>query len=183
VAATHRDLEAEVGAGRFREDLYYRLKVIEVQVPPLRERLEDLPALTERFLMHVAERLGRKKKQITEEALARLARHPWRGNVRELRNVIEQAAVLSSGPSIQALDLRLAGSEGSASSDATARPFREAKRDAIESFERAYLIGALRRHGGNVSRTAESIGMVRQSLQQKIRELGLRSDDWNEESE
>ena len=186
VAATHRDLEAEVAAGRFREDLYYRLKVVEIQIPPLRDRLEDIPALVERFLDQLAERLGREKKSCSEDATAALARDPWRGNVRELRNVLEQAAVLSSGSVIEVADLRLeqrdTGRNGQhPGGTATDVPFRDAKRYAVESFEKDYLIRALREHGGNISRTAESIGMVRQSLQQKIRELDLRSEDWSGE--
>ncbi|HTO54246.1 MAG TPA: sigma-54 dependent transcriptional regulator [Myxococcota bacterium] len=185
VAATHRDLEAEVRAGRFREDLYYRLKVVEVWVPPLRERLEDVPLLAQRFLDQVAERLHRPRKPISAEALARLATHSWRGNVRELRNAIERAAVLAAGEEIQASDFALDGEPAAPAADPLLLPgvpFRDAKRHTVESFERAYLIKALREHGGNVSRTAEAIGMVRQSLQQKIRELDLRSEDWNEDS-
>jgi DNA-binding NtrC family response regulator len=188
VAATHRDLEEEVREGRFREDLYYRLNVVEIAIPPLRERVEDIPALAERFLTQVAERLGREKKMVDADALASLARHPWRGNVRELRNAIEQASVLAPGQVIGVGDLRLgaleAGAAAAAQPDAvpTNLPFRDAKRSVVESFERSYLVQALRAHGGNISRTAESIGMVRQSLQQKIRELGLRSDDWNGDS-
>jgi len=185
VAATHRDLEAEVKAGRFREDLYYRLKVVEMTLPPLRERLEDVPLLAQRFLDQVAERLGRARKPISAEALARLVTCSWRGNVRELRNAIERAAVLASGDEIQAGDLALDGEPAVTSADPLVLPgvpFRDAKRHTVESFERAYLIKALREHGGNVSRTAEAIGMVRQSLQQKIRELELRSEDWSEDS-
>ncbi len=188
VAATHRDLEAEVREGRFREDLYYRLNVVEIAIPPLRERVEDIPALAERFLTQVAERLGREKKMVDADTLAALARHPWRGNVRELRNAIEQASVLAPGGVIGVGDLRLGVLEAGAAAAAqpstvpTNLPFRDAKRSIVESFERSYLIQALRAHGGNISRTAESIGMVRQSLQQKIRELGLRSDDWNGDS-
>jgi DNA-binding NtrC family response regulator len=179
VAATHRDLEDEVRRGRFREDLYYRLKVVELEIPPLRERPEDLPALVDHFLGALAKRLGRPAKPIRPEALAHLSRHPWPGNVRELRNAIEQAAVLSSGDEIEEADLRLppppaeaqppvgtAGGNGSS--------FSDAKRQAVECFERSFLLAALRANGGNVSRTAAAIGMVRQSLQQKIRELGLR---------
>ena len=184
VAATHRDLETEVQAGRFRDDLYYRLNVVEIAIPPLRERLEDLPALAERFLTQVAERLERDKKTIGEEALAALARHAWPGNVRELRNAIEQALVLSPGSVIGPEDLRIPGGPASEPSKPVVQlssdvPFRDAKKHAVESFERGYLIRALRAHDGNISRTAESIGMVRQSLQQKIRELGLRSEEWN----
>ncbi|MBW2447325.1 MAG: sigma-54-dependent Fis family transcriptional regulator, partial [Deltaproteobacteria bacterium] len=107
VAATHRDLEADVASDRFREDLYYRLRVVELEIPPLRERLEDLPMLVARFLEQVADRLGRERKPISDGAMARLARHPWPGNVRELRNVVEQAAVMASGEAIEEEDLRL----------------------------------------------------------------------------
>ncbi len=173
IAATHRDLPAEVAAGRFREDLYYRLKVVEVALPPLRDRPEDLPALAQRCLAQLAERLARPAKALSASALAALARHAWPGNVRELRNVLEQAAVLSEGEAIEPNDLRMAATPP-APPDDPAVSFSDAKRRAVEGFERAYLLRALRAHDGNISRTAESIGMVRQSLQQKMRELGLR---------
>jgi DNA-binding NtrC family response regulator len=184
VAATHRDLEREVRAGGFREDLYYRLKVVEVELPALRERAEDVPALVNHFLDELARRLDRPKMPIAPDALARLARHAWPGNVRELRNVVEQAAVLATGEAIQEADLRLpaeaAGdtllrSEANAASEQK-RTFSAAKREAVVDFERSYLLSALRANGGNVSRTAAAIGMVRQSLQQKIRDLGLRAE-------
>ena len=151
VAATHRDLEAEVKKGAFREDLYYRLNVVEVAIPPLRERVEDIPALAMRFLGQLAERLDREPKQLEEEALSRLVQHPWRGNVRELRNVIEQACVLSEAQLIDVEDLRLNAREGSLPvSGGAGVPFREAKRAAVEDFERVYLIRALRAHDGNM---------------------------------
>ncbi|MEE2665193.1 MAG: sigma-54 dependent transcriptional regulator [Myxococcota bacterium] len=180
VVATHRDLEKAVEEGTFREDLYYRLKVVEVELPPLRERRADVAALADRFLGQVAERLGRDKKRLSDDSLTQLARHTWPGNVRELRNVIEQAAVLSSGDSITAGDLKL---DDARQADVgavidTAIPFSESKKRHVDDFERSYLLRALRENGGNVSRTANAIGMVRQSLQQKIRELELRSEDW-----
>ena len=199
VAATHRKLEEEVRQGRFREDLYYRLRVVEIELPPLRERIGDVPALALRFLEQVNERLGREKQRLSEAALAQLARQRWPGNVRELRNAIEQASVLASGAVIDVSDLRLgdpigasietpAGVAAAPAADGAAPagadgavPFSEAKRRAVEGFERDFLLRALRAHGGNISRAAESIGMVRQSLQQKIRELGLRSEDWSED--
>ena len=177
VAATHRDLEKDVAARRFREDLYYRLKVVEIPLPPLRERAEDLPALAERFLAEVAGRLGRPRKRLGPSALAALARHGWPGNVRELRNVLEQAAVLAASDEIEAGDRRLAGPAAATGANGEL-PFADAKRQAVEGFERDFLLRALRANGGNVSRTAEAIGMVRQSLQLKIRELGLRDEDW-----
>jgi DNA-binding NtrC family response regulator len=172
VAATNRDLEAEVQSGAFRQDLYYRLRVVEIQLPPLRERPDDIPALVDRFLTEVALRLGRPKATMSAPAMATLATHRWPGNVRELRNLVERAAVLSSGTDIDASDLGLETGKGAAPTGT----FADAKRRAIEDFERSYLRAALERHGGNVSRTAEAVGMVRQSLQQKMRELGLRVD-------
>ncbi len=179
IAATHRDLERDVASGRFREDLYYRLKVVEIPLPPLRERPEDLPALAERFLAQVAERLGRPEKRLSPAAQAALAAHAWPGNARELRNRIEQSAVLAAGEEIEAADLRLDAAAGAPAPASAELPFSEAKRAAVEGFEREFLLRALRANAGNVSRTAEAIGMVRQSLQQKIRELGLRDEDWS----
>ena len=183
VAATHRDLERDVRDGRFREDLYYRLRVVELELPSLRERREDVPALAARFLAQLGERLGRPPKRLAPAALAALAAHAWPGNVRELRNAVERAAVLASGDEIAVADLALpdpgAAAERADAGAAQGLPFGEAKRGAMERFERAYLLRALRAHDGNVSRTAEAIGMVRQSLQQKIRELGLREEDWS----
>jgi DNA-binding NtrC family response regulator len=186
VAATHRNLEQEVARGTFREDLYYRLRVVELVLPSLRERSEDVPALALRFLAQVSERLGRAAPRLGDGALAALVRHPWPGNVRELRNTIEQAAVLASGPVIAEDDLRLDGAPANAApaDPAPGRaglPFAEAKRRAVERFERAFLLDALRTSDGNISRAADAIGMVRQSLQQKIRELGLKSEDWRKE--
>jgi DNA-binding NtrC family response regulator len=175
VAATHRDLEAEIEAGTFREDLYYRLKVIEIRLPPLRDRPEDVPLLAERFLVQLAERLGREPRRLSDAALQKLAAHDWPGNVRQLRHVIEQAAVLSSNEVLDAADLELGPRGASVSAvPEPGVPFAEAKKRATQSWERAYLKAALEAHDGNISRTAEAIGMVRQSLQQKIKELGLK---------
>jgi DNA-binding NtrC family response regulator len=185
ISATHRDLEEEVASGKFREDLYYRLKVVALELPPLRERTEDIPTLADRFLDQVAERLGRRRKRLSDAALARLTTHTWPGNVRELRNVLEQAAVLAPGEVIEESDLQLGEVQSGSSSPGIESDlsFGEAKRRTVESFERGYLLRALREHDGNVSRTATAIGMVRQSLQQKIRELDLRSEDWSRETE
>ena len=180
VCATHRDLEEEMQAGNFREDLFYRLKVVEIELPPLRERIEDFGALSDRFLSQVAERLDREKKELDGAALARLARHGWPGNVRELRNVLERAAVLAAGSEITEDDLQLdpPGATPARSAPDLELSFADAKRETVENFERQYLSLALRENEGNVSRTAGAIGMVRQSLQQKIRELGLKADEF-----
>lgn len=180
VAATHRDLEKQVEDGSFREDLYYRLKVIEARLPPLRERLEDIPALCDRFLGQLSERLARPRRQLSAAALQRLCAHPWPGNVRELRHAVEQAAVMAAGDEIQPDDLSLGlrRPSGFTGVPTPGVSFSEAKRQMTESFERSYLESALRQHGGNISKTAEAIGMVRQSLQQKLKELGMNAEDY-----
>jgi two-component system response regulator AtoC len=185
IAATHRDLAKDVQAGRFREDLYFRLCVVSVGIPPLRDRLEDVPGLAARFLEQIAGRTANARAVLSADAFARLGRHDWPGNVRELRNVLERAAVLATGPAISAADLDLdpgSGEDAMPRFDPEEVPFSDAKRRVVTAFERAYLLGALRRNGGNVSRTARTIGMVRQSLQQKIREHDLRSEDWAQAS-
>ncbi len=178
VAATNRDLEKEVRAGAFREDLYYRLRVVEIALPPLRDRPGDISALVDRFLSEAALRLGRPKVSISAGAMAALTAHRWPGNVRELRNVVERAVVLAPGPAVDVGDLALEGTR----QVAVAGTFAEAKRRVVEDFERAFLRAALERHSGNVSRTADAIGMVRQSLQQKMRELGLRGEPGDDSS-
>ena len=182
VAATHRDLAVEVREGRFREDLYYRLRVVEITLPPLRERPEDVPTLALRFARDLGERLRRPARTFTPAALAALARHDWPGNVRELKNVVEQASVLAAADAIDARDLALTPS---ARDDGAPRwqpgaQHAEARREAIDRFERRWLADALAAHGGNVSRTATSIGITRQSLSQKLHELGLRGQDPDE---
>jgi DNA-binding NtrC family response regulator len=168
------------------------LKVVEIVIPPLRERPEDVPALVDRFLVQLATRLNRDPKKMSNGALARLGRYAWPGNVRELRNVVEQASVLSSGPVIEEADLSISEPrEGKtpvpfaskAGTNAPLGSFSEAKKQMIEDFEKSFILRALRQHNGNISRAAEAIGMVRQSLQQKIRELGLRSEDWGSEDD
>ena len=171
VAATHADLEADVERGRFRRDLYYRLRVVEITLPPLRERPGDVPLLVERLSSRIAARSGRPVRPPSPRAMQALAAHRWPGNVRELRNVLEQANALAEGPLLEPWDLALDGVTSAAAPDVG---FAEAKRRAVEDFERRYLSAALAAHGGNVSRTADAIGMVRQSLQQKLRELGMR---------
>jgi DNA-binding NtrC family response regulator len=180
IAATHHDLEAAVQAGRFREDLYYRLRVLELVIPPLAERREDIPLLADHFLKEAAARFHREPKPLTGEALRACVSHPWKGNVRELRSAVEQALLLAPGAEITAADLLgawAAPADPVPADGAAPRSFREAKEQAVVAFERDFLTDALRRHGGNITRTAEELGMYRQNLQQKIRELGLTADD------
>jgi DNA-binding NtrC family response regulator len=179
VAATHRDLAEEAKQNRFRGDLYYRLRVVEITLPPLRERPEDVATLALRFASDLATRLHRSPLPFSPSALAALARHPWPGNIRELKHVVEQAIVLAPGDAIEESDLGLAHAaiEGDAPRWHPGAQHAEARRAAIERFERRWVGDALAAHGGNVSKTASAIGMTRQSLSQKITELGLRAKD------
>jgi Nif-specific regulatory protein len=171
VCATHRDLEADVKAGRFRLDLYYRLRVVEIAVPPLRERGHaDLDRLVDHFLFELATRHGRPEMRLTSQARAALHAHPWPGNVRELENAIEAAVVLAPGPEITAGLLRLGPEAGVPASRAEAdgafltplRPLRE--------VERAYIEHVLARCEGNRSAAARLLGIGRNTLVRKLNE-------------
>jgi len=178
LAATNQDLEAAVRAGRFREDLYYRLKVVDLVIPPLSERREDIPLLVDHVLKDAAVRFRRDLKPLTADALRACVAHDWPGNVRELRSAVEQALLLAPGPEITPADLF---GNGSAPGDMpiapAGLPFREAKERVVEAFERDFLLQALRRHSGNITKAAEEVGMYRQNFQQKMRELGLSAED------
>jgi DNA-binding NtrC family response regulator len=181
LAATHHDLEAAVAAGRFREDLYYRLHVVELVIPPLTQRREDIPLLVEHFLKDAAVRFARPARPLSDDALRACMAHPWKGNVRELRSRLEQALLLAPGDTLTPADLFGDAAVPSATA-VLADPgepgvsFREAKERVVEAFERDFLLDALRRHGGNITKAAEEIGMYRQNLQQKLRELGIKTD-------
>jgi two-component system, NtrC family, response regulator AtoC len=188
VAATHRDLRAEVRAGRFREDLFYRLNVLAVTLPPLRERPGDVPRLAAHFLEKHARALRRTLRGIEPDALARLEAYPWPGNVRELENGIERAVAVTSGPAITAADLPpelLGGGVAPAGAgspaplpDLAALPYREAVAGARDRVTREYLVALLTEFGGNVTRAAERAGMERESLHRLLRRHGLRSEDF-----
>src|ERR1700731_1320483 len=179
ISATHRNLAAEIRNGKFREDLYYRLRVVTVELPPLREHKEDIPVLAEAFLQMHGSRLGRAAR-LGREALAAIERYDWPGNVRELKNALERSLVLCRGDEIGVLDLPEEVATGQAlvqkhSGDGQGnglaeKDFREAKR----KFEVAYLTKQLADHRWNVSRTAATIGLHRQSLQEKLRGWGIR---------
>ncbi len=182
IAATNQDLEAAVAAGRFREDLYYRLRVIDLQIPALAERREDIPLLVDHFLKDASTRFRREVKPLTGEALRECVRHPWKGNVRELRSAVEQALLLAPGTEITVADLLgdTAPSAAAAAAvvpEAEPRSFREAKEQMVEAFERDFLVQALRRNNGNITKAAEEIGIYRQNFQQKMRELGISPED------
>ncbi len=154
-------------------------------IPPLAERREDIPLLVDRFLKDAVGRFGREVKPLTGEALRACLTHPWKGNVRELRSAVEQALLLSPGPEITPADLfnrPPAADAAPLAAPIAPASFREAKERVVEAFEREYLVDALRRHGGNITKAAEDIGMHRQNLQQKMRELGISAEDATKDS-
>jgi Nif-specific regulatory protein len=174
LAATHRDLAALVRDGRFREDLFYRLQVLEILIPPLRQRKEDIPLLAEFFLDRLRRQVGRRLEGIEEEALARLQAHAWPGNVRELRNCVERAVILGDGPRIRACDLALpaaaaVGASPSPSPATDVLPLREVERRAI--------VEALERCGWNRSAAAEKLGIQRSTLYEKIKTYGIEAPE------
>jgi len=172
IAATNKDLAQEIKEGRFREDLYYRLNVIPVQVPPLRERREDIPLLIAEFLRETALDSGLKQKRITDRAIEIMARQPWPGNVRELRNLIERLVILVPADEIDIQHLAECFSlaKPDAMESALDQPtFREARTE----FERQYLRKKLAEHDWNISQTAEAIGIERSHLHRKIKSYGV----------
>ena len=172
VAATNRDLRAAVRDGLFRLDLYYRLDVVSVTLPPLRERAGDVPALAQHFLERYRRELKRELRGITSEALSALRRYAWPGNVRELENVIERAAVLSDGPDVTAQDLPAEIREA-ALTDGMSREAMRTYHAAVEEFKRGLIASTLRRTSGNRTRAARILGLQRTYLARLIRDLGL----------
>jgi len=175
LAATNKDVEAEIAAGSFREDLYYRLNVVPIHVPPLRERREDIPLLISHFITQLTGPGGLAPHAISDDAVTRLGQLEWPGNVRELRNTIERLLILSSGPRITADDVdqlvgrRADAGEGGLGSLLDVPTFEEFKHAA----ERAYLIAKLRAFDWNVSETARALDMPRSNLYKKIERYGL----------
>src|SRR5437763_6893063 len=177
ISATHRVLEEEIDNGNFRADLFYRLRVVTIDIAPLRERREDIPVLASAFARQAAERHGLRERAIGHEALRLLMEYDWPGNVRELKNVIERAAIMSEGDELTAIDIDQPSPKKSVF-DATANgnlvvPYTNDFRDDRREFERRYIARCLEESGGNVTRAASALGMHRQSLQHKLRELGL----------
>jgi DNA-binding NtrC family response regulator len=182
VAATHRDLREEVRAGRFREDLFYRVNVFTVTLPPLRERAEDVELLAAHFLEKHARALRRELRGFSPDALRRLAGHPWPGNVRELENTVERAVAVAGGDLVEVEDLppEIALAPPGAPSPAllAAMPYKDAVAEARDRASREYLVAIMKEFGGNVTRAAERAGMERESLHRLLRRYGLRSEDF-----
>jgi DNA-binding NtrC family response regulator len=168
IAATHRDLAAEVKAGRFREDLYYRLKVVELRVPPLRERPDDIQPLAEHFVRRFADRFGLGEVHLSERLLERLKSHPWPGNVRELENTVERLVALSTAPLIDddPFEARPLASEA----DQPELPLK----DRVAAFERGIILQTLEACHNNQSEAARRLGLNRVTLLDKLKRLGVR---------
>lgn len=183
VASSNRDLVAEMKNGRFREDLYYRLNVVPIRVPPLRERREDIPELIRHFMHRSAEAAGLNAREIGEDAMIALQAYEWPGNVRQLRNVVDWLLIMAPGDGRQPIKVDMLPPEIGAITPAVLKwdksgeimtlPLREAR----EFFEREYLLAQVNRFSGNISRTASYIGMERSALHRKLKSLGVNSPD------
>ena len=177
LAATNKNLEEEIANGRFREDLYYRLNVVPLHVPPLRERREDIPLLAQHFVIMLTERDGAPVRALDQSALEALSNMEWQGNVRELRNTIERVLILSSGPRITSTDIsRLSGTRPADGSPLGALLDIKTFEAFKDGAERAYLLHKLREFGWNVSETARAVDMPRSNLYKKIERYGLERE-------
>src|SRR5438105_1660253 len=186
VAATSRDLGKEIAAGRFREDLYYRLNVVPIFLPPLRERREDIPLLVEHFREKYNARLRKNVEKIEDDALACLMAYPWPGNIRELENVLERTILFAEGPriSLQELPPSLRKPAGEAPPPAQEPPqsgppgsLKEIVKEQVQAIERDLIVRGLEVTRGNVTHTAKLLKISRKSLQMKMKEFGLRGDE------
>ncbi|MEA2982924.1 MAG: two-component system, NtrC family, nitrogen regulation response regulator NtrX [Alphaproteobacteria bacterium] len=179
VSSTSRNIEAEIAAGRFREDLYHRLSVVPIRVPPLAERREDIPDLVTYFMEQISQSTGLPQRKIGSDAMAVLQSHDWPGNVRQLRNNVERLMILAGGEPDAAITANMlpqdvgsmvpAMPNGNGGEQLMGLPLREAR----ELFEREYLLAQINRFGGNISRTAEFVGMERSALHRKLKALGI----------
>ena len=172
IASTNKDLEKEIELGNFREDLYYRLNVIPFQIPPLRERKEDVPLLVRYFLEDFAQKYGKKVPTITHKALETLENHSWPGNVRELRNIMERLIIMTPRHHLDVFDLP----ESILRRTVLAVPERNGSgslQEARERFERSLIVQKLAEFKGNVTRTAQALQIERSNLYRKMRQLGI----------
>jgi len=183
IASSNRDLPAEIAAGRFRQDLYYRLNVVPIRVPALTERREDIPLLARHFMTRSAEAQGLPRREIGEDAMAALQAYSWPGNVRQLRNVVDWLLIMATGDVDQPIRADMLPPEIGAIAPAVVRWEKGSEimalplRDARELFEREYLLAQVNRFGGNISRTAEFVGMERSALHRKLKSLGVNTGE------
>lgn len=180
IAATNKNLLQEIAAGRFREDLYHRLSVVVIEIPPLRERREDIPILAEAFLQEIVQEYNMPPKSFAPAALQELSHYEWQGNVRELRNAVERLAIFSDKV-ITAADVQRYVHPSVPSAEAPLLPTlmeNEGIENFLDHMEREYLLHHLRKHGFNVSRTAEALGMQRTALHSRMKRLGIHRTDY-----
>jgi two-component system nitrogen regulation response regulator NtrX len=183
IASTNRELAAEIGAGRFREDLFYRLNVVPIRMPPLRERREDIPLLARHFMARASEAARIAAREIGEDAMAALQAYSWPGNVRQLRNVIDWLLIMAPGEAREPIRADMLPNEITAIAPTVVKWEKANEimtlplRDAREVFEREYLVAQVTRFGGNISRTAAFVGMERSALHRKLKSLGLFGND------
>jgi DNA-binding NtrC family response regulator len=189
VSATNRDLEAGVAAGRFREDLFYRLNVFPLELPPLRERSGDVPALATHFLRRAARKYGRPTRDLAPGTRARLAAYAWPGNVRQLQNAIESAMVLETGELLASENLPNLPGEGRAPApsaapapEAAPSPCEEPNdyREAVAAYERAFFTRRLRQHQGDTAAVAEAVGLPVRTLRDRLKKVGLDARDFRD---
>jgi two-component system, NtrC family, response regulator AtoC len=189
IAATNRDLEKEIEAGRFRKDLFYRLNVVPVHLPPLRERHSDVAPLVNHFIQKYNKRLSKKIEAISDEALAILLAYPWPGNIRELENLMERVILFADGPNIEVKDIPEAVKQGGmrAPSDTSSlaneigeTPLKEFLKQKQAEIEKTFIVRALGKTEGNVTRAARLLHISRKSLQTKMKEFGLRDESPDE---
>ena len=183
IASSNRDLPSEIEAGRFRQDLFYRLSVVPIRVPPLTERREDIPLLARHFMIRSAETAGLPVREYGEDAMAALQAYDWPGNVRQLRNVVDWLLIMSTGDPKEPIRADMLPPEIGAITPTVLKwdkggeimglPLREAR----EVFEREYLLAQVTRFGGNISRTAAFVGMERSALHRKLKSLGVHGND------
>jgi DNA-binding NtrC family response regulator len=176
LAATNKDLLKEIEAGRFREDLYYRLNVVELRSPPLRERCGDIPDLARSFLAEACTRNGKRPMALSGEALAQLEGYEYRGNVRELKNLVERLAILSDGPEIGAADVQQILPAAPARPGTAASRYQPGKtfHEMVEDAEREIIVAALARSKDNVTEAARSLALERGHFYKKMKALGMR---------
>jgi len=174
ISATNRAVEALLQEGRFREDLYYRISTLTLEAPPLRERREDIPALAQHFLLSACRRNHWRPRDLDAEALGRLREQPWRGNVRELRNVIARALILSANETLRGEDISAALAPLPAGAERATTPAASgALRDLVDAFERDVIRERLKKSGGNATAAARSLGLERSHLYKKCKQLGI----------
>jgi len=174
IAATNKDLQAEIDAGRFREDLYYRLAVVPIALPPLSERREDIPALARHFLAQVCEQNGFRPMRLSEQAIGLLMGRAYRGNVRELRNVVERLAILSPGAEIGVQDVQAVLPDSPPRRRSWSGAGRSL-REQLAGAERQILLDALAAEQGNVAAAARALGLERSHLYKKMRQHGIET--------